>query len=64
MTEYSDALSAYQARSIENQHHMGPWVGLAALVSYPLVILIFVLSLLDSKRGSNKYGPSAKYPLG
>ena len=40
-----------------------PWM-LLGIVVYPLGILLFVLMLLDSKRGSNKYGPSAKYPLG
>ncbi len=37
------------------------------LLSYAnnaLGIFLFVLMVLDSKRGSNKYGPSAKYPLG
>lgn len=29
-----------------------------------LSVLLFVLFLLDSKRGPNKYGPSPKYPLG
>ena len=37
---------------------------LLGIVVYPLGILLFVLTLLDSKRGSNEYGPSAKYPLG
>ncbi len=38
------------------------------LISYLVMliigILIFVLSLLDSRRGPNKYGPSRKYPMG
>lgn len=29
-----------------------------------LGLFLFVLTLLDSKRGSNQYGPSRKYPLG
>ena len=64
VAEYEDALSAYQLQSAEKQLHMNPWMGLITLGGYALNILLFVLTLLDSKRGSNKYGPSAKYPLG
>ena len=64
LEEYGNALQAFQNQSAEKQLRMGPWMGLVALVVYGLNILIFVLTLLDSKRGSNKYGPSAKYPLG
>ncbi len=35
-----------------------------SLISFGLGILIFVLTLVDSQRGANKYGPSSKYPLG
>ncbi len=34
------------------------------LASYTYNIFLFVLTLLDSKRGPNQYGPSPKYPLG
>ncbi len=34
------------------------------MADYGLAIFLFVLMLVDSKRGANKYGPSAKYPLG
>ncbi len=34
------------------------------LASHACGIFLFVLMLLDSKRGPNKYGPSTKYPLG
>ncbi len=37
---------------------------LSYIASYGLGILLFVLTLLDSQRGTNKYGPSSKYPLG
>ncbi len=43
---------------------LGPLAMLFQLVSYPFGIFLFVLMVLDSKRGPNKYGPSSKYPLG
>lgn len=64
LEEYNAAISAYQLQAAEKQLHMNPWMGLITLGGYALSILLFVLTLLDSKRGSNKYGPSAKYPLG
>ncbi len=39
-------------------------VMIGVIVAYGLAFLLFVLVLLDSKRGPNKYGPSSKYPLG
>ena len=56
-----EALQSYSEAQMQSV--MSPWM-LLGIVVYPLGILLFVLSLLDSKRGSNKYGPSAKYPLG
>ncbi len=44
---------------------IAPWRSLAevlGLLGNALGILIFVFCLLDSQRGSNKYGPSSKYP--
>ncbi len=37
---------------------------LVLLLIFAVSIFLFVLSLLDSQRGPNKYGPSPKYPLG
>ncbi len=39
-------------------------VGILALATFGYGIYLFVLALLDSQRGPNKYGPSSKYPLG
>lgn len=39
-------------------------IGISYLVMLAIGILIFVLSLKDSKHGPNKYGPSRKYPMG
>ncbi len=39
-------------------------MGLLMLAAYVCGILLLVLTLLDSQRGVNKYGPSSKYPLG
>ena len=33
-------------------------------VAHVLWLLLFVVSFIDSNRGPNKYGPSAKYPMG
>ena len=56
-----EAVQSYSEAQMQSV--MSPWM-LLGIVVYPLGILVFVLTLLDSKRGSNKYGPSAKYPLG
>lgn len=56
-----EALQSYSEAQMQTVK--SPWM-LLGIVVYPLGILLFVLTLLDSKRGSNKYGPSAKYPLG
>ena len=56
-----EAVQSYSEAQMQSV--MSPWM-LLGIVIYPLGILLFVLTLLDSKRGSNKYGPSAKYPLG
>ncbi len=39
-------------------------LGLLILATNVYAIFLLVLSLLDSKHGPNKYGPSSKYPLG
>ncbi len=39
-------------------------VVLFLIISYGYSIFLFVLTLLDSQRGVNTYGPSSKYPLG
>ncbi len=39
-------------------------LGITYLLTYGFAIFLFVLMLLDSQRGANKYGPSSKYPLG
>ena len=56
-----EAVQSYDEAQMQSVK--SPWM-LLGIVVYPLGILLFVLTLLDSKRGSNKYGPSAKYPLG
>lgn len=56
-----EAVQSYDEAQMQSV--MSPWM-LLGIVVYPLWILLFVLTLLDSKRGSNQYGPSAKYPLG
>lgn len=56
-----EALESYNNAQLQSMKNH--WM-LLGIVVYPLGILLFVLTLLDSKRGSNKYGPSAKYPLG
>ncbi len=38
--------------------------GILILTTLGYGIYLFVLTLLDSQRGPNKYGPSSKYPLG
>lgn len=40
------------------------FAGFFYLVICGVSVLLFVLSLFDSQRGPNKYGPSRKYPLG
>lgn len=39
-------------------------LSMANLLLNMLFLMIVVLSLLDSQRGPNKYGPSRKYPMG
>lgn len=43
---------------------LGGSVILVASLLVLIVILLLVFCVLDSRRGSNKYGPSPKYPLG
>ncbi len=38
--------------------------GLIYTAIYGFAIFLFVLTLIDSQRGANAYGPSRKYPLG
>lgn len=38
--------------------------GMAYIAMAVIGLMCFVVSLLDSRRGVNKYGPSRKYPLG
>ncbi|MBQ2379364.1 MAG: DUF805 domain-containing protein [Akkermansia sp.] len=40
------------------------WGAALYLINMALGLLIFVLMLMDSERGANKYGPSSKYPHG
>ena len=56
-----EAVQSYNNAQLQSMKNH--WM-LLGIVVYPLGILLFVLTLLDSERGSNKYGPSAKYPLG
>lgn len=42
----------------------GIWLQLASLVTSAMGFALFIMTLFDSQRGSNAYGPSRKYPLG
>lgn len=38
------------------------WVGLSVTPCIIISVIVFIFTLLDSQKGTNKYGPSYKYP--
>jgi len=62
LSHFSDDTTEYQMADVFYTNIL-PLFALMILWAV-LAALLFVLFLLDSKRGPNKYGPSPKYPLG
>ena len=52
---------AVTVRRLHDSNHSG-WLSLIQLVPYIGVIIVLVICLQDSYRGTNQYGPSEKYP--
>ncbi len=53
-----------QSLQMAMKSQASPTLGLLNMAMLMLWLLLFGVSFMDSQRGTNKYGPSAKYPLG
>lgn len=61
LSELSSGVNPAESSGVEV---MTAGIGISYLVMLIIGILLFILTLRDSKHGPNKYGPSRKYPMG